>query len=113
MLNPNGFVSTCNSTHFFIIRDQELWTSNGLYCIEGITRGNIIKLARQLGILVKECDFSLTKAYSADEAFVTGTFSGLIPVNSIDGRKIGKMMPGLITKKLMKSYKNYFEECSK
>ena len=113
MLNPNGFVSTCNSTHFFIIRNQELWTSNGLYCIEGITRGNIISLAKKLGLLVKECDFSLTKAYSADEAFVTGTFAGLIPVNSIDGRKIGNLIPGLITKRLIKAYKSLFEENSK
>ena len=113
MLNPNGFVSTCNSTHFFIIRNQELWTSNGLYCIEGITRGNIISLAKKLGLLVKECDFSLTKAYSADEAFVTGTFAGLIPVNSIDGRKIGNLLPGLITKRLIKAYKSLFEENSK
>ena len=104
MLNPNGFISTCNSTHFFIIRNQELWTSNGLYCIEGITRGNIISLAKKLGLLVKECDFSLTKAYSADEAFVTGTFAGLIPVNSIDGRRIGNFLPGLITKRLIKAY---------
>ena len=113
MLNPNGFISTCNSTHFFIIRNQELWTSNGLYCIEGITRGNIISLAKKLGLLVKECDFSLTKAYSADEAFVTGTFAGLIPVNSIDGRKIGNLIPGLITKRLIKAYKSLFEENSK
>ena len=113
MLNPNGFISTCNSTHFFIIRNQELWTSNGLYCIEGITRGNIISLAKKLGLLVKECDFSLTKAYSADEAFVTGTFAGLIPVNSIDGRKIGNLLPGLITKRLIKAYKSLFEENSK
>ena len=113
MLNPNGFISTCNSTHFFIIRNQELWTSNGLYCIEGITRGNIISLAKKLGLLVKECDFSLTKDYSADEAFVTGTFAGLIPVNSIDGRKIGNLLPGLITKRLIKAYKSLFEENSK
>ncbi len=113
MLNPNGFISTCNSTHFFIIKNQELWTSNGLYCIEGITRGNIISLAKKLGLLVKECDFSLTKAYSADEAFVTGTFAGLIPVNSIDGRKIGNLLPGLITKRLIKAYKSLFEENSK
>ena len=113
MLNPNGFISTCNSTHFFIIRNQELWTSNGLYCIEGITRGNIISVAKKLGLLVKECDFSLTKAYSADEAFVTGTFAGLIPVNSIDGRKIGNLLPGLITKRLIKAYKSLFEENSK
>ena len=112
MLDPQGFVATCNSTHFFIIRNGELWTSNGLYCIEGITRENIIFLAKKNGIVVKECNFSLTKVYSADEAFVTGTFAGLIPVKSVDGREIGEKLPGSITSKLRNEYLKLLEkEC--
>ena len=112
MLDPHGFVATCNSTHFFIIRNGELWTSNGLYCIEGITRENIIFLAEKNGITVKECNFSLTKVYSAEEAFVTGTFAGLIPVKSVDGRDIGKILPGSITSKLRNEYLKLLEkEC--
>ena len=71
MLDPHGFVATCNSTHFFIVRRGELWTSTGQYCIPGITRGNMIRLAKELDIPVFEKPFSLYDVYGADEAFVT------------------------------------------
>jgi len=90
MLDPHGFVATCNSTHFFIVRKGEVWTSTGQYCLGGITRGNVIALCRDDGIPVFEKSFSLTDVYGADEAFVTGTFAGLVPVHTIDGRSIGE-----------------------
>lgn len=89
MLDPHGFVATCNSTHFFIVRRGEIWTSSGQYCIPGITRGNIIKIARANDIPVFEKSFSLYDVYGADEAFVTGTFAGVIPVREVDGRQLG------------------------
>ena len=89
MLDPHGFVATCNSTHFFIVRKGEVWTSTGQYCLGGITRGNVIALCRDNDIPVFEKSFSLTDVYGADEAFVTGTFAGVVPVHTIDGRKIG------------------------
>jgi branched-chain amino acid aminotransferase len=88
MLDPHGFVATCNSTHFFIVRKGEVWTSTGKYCLGGITRGVVIELCRDNGIPVFEKDFSLTDVYGADEAFVTGTFAGVVPVHTIDGRKL-------------------------
>ena len=88
MLDPSGFVATCNSTHFFIVRRGEVWTSSGQYCIPGITRGNIIAVCRDNGIPVFEKQFSLYDVYGADEAFVTGTFAGLAPVREIDGRVV-------------------------
>ena len=88
MLDPLGFVATCNSTHFFIVRRGEVWTSSGQYCIPGITRGNMIRLCKDNGIPVFEKQFSLYDVYGADEAFVTGTFAGLIPVREIDGRPV-------------------------
>jgi len=88
MLDPHGFVATCNSTHFFIVRQGEVWTSSGLYCLAGITRANVIRLCRNNGIPCAERSFSLTDVYSADEAFVTGTFAGVAPVTEIDGRRI-------------------------
>ena len=88
MLDPHGFVATCNSTHFFIVRDGEVWTSSGKYCLGGITRGLVLEIAREAGIRAIEKDFSLTDVYGADEAFVTGTFAGIVPVNEIDGRKL-------------------------
>src|SRR5687768_1006331 len=90
MLDPHGFVATCNSTHFFIVRKGEVWTSTGQYCLGGITRSNVIALCRDHGIPVFEKSFSLTDVYGADEAFVTGTFAGVVPVHTIDGRKIGE-----------------------
>ena len=90
MLDPHGFVATCNSTHFFIVRKGEVWTSTGQYCLGGITRGNVIALCRENGIPVFETSFSLTDVYGADAAFVTGTFAGVVPVHTIDGRRIGE-----------------------
>ena len=88
MLDPLGFVATCNSTHFFIVRKGEVWTSSGKYCLGGITRGLALEVARDAGIPAMEKDFSLTDVYGADEAFVTGTFAGIVPVREVDGRKL-------------------------
>ena len=88
MLDPHGFVATCNSTHFFIVRRGEVWTSSGDYCLAGITRANVLRLCRENGIAAYEKNFSLTEAYSAEEAFVTGTYAGVAPVVEIDGRRI-------------------------
>jgi len=89
MLDPHGNVATCNSTNFFMVRRGEVRTSTGSYCLHGITRGKVLEVARHAGIPVHECDFSLFDVYSADEAFVTGTFGGLTPVRAVDGRPIG------------------------
>ena len=88
MLDPHGFVATCNSTHFFIVRKDEVWTSSGDYCLGGITRSNVIQVCREAGIPVFEKNFSLTDVYGADEAFVTGTFAGVVPVTQVDGRAL-------------------------
>ncbi len=88
MLDPHGFVATCNSTHFFIVRKGEVWTSSGKYCLGGITRAVVLEIAREAGIPAVEKDFSLTDVYGADEAFVTGTFAGLVPVREVDGRAV-------------------------
>ncbi|KAG1679396.1 hypothetical protein FOA52_007687 [Chlamydomonas sp. UWO 241] len=89
MLDPHGFVATCNSVNFFVVRRGEVWAPTGKYQLHGITRANVLTLCRKHGIPCREADFSLTQVYSADEAFVTGTFAGLIPVRCVDGRMIG------------------------
>ena len=88
MLDPHGFVSTCNSTHFFIVRNGEVWTSTGDYCLDGITRHMVLTVSQAAGIPTREKNFSLTDVYGADEAFTTGTFAGVAPVGTIDGRLI-------------------------
>ncbi|PPR68067.1 MAG: Branched-chain-amino-acid aminotransferase [Alphaproteobacteria bacterium MarineAlpha1_Bin1] len=104
MLDPHGFVATCNSTHFFIVRKGQVWTSSGKYCLSGITRANVLALCGDNGIECFEKDFSLIDVYSADEAFVTGTFAGLIPVTEIDGRIISDAK-GPVTTRLKNLYK--------
>lgn len=104
MLDVHGFVATCNATNFFIVRGDEVWTSTGQYCMNGITRGKVIELGRKDGLTVYEKDFSLTDVYDADEAFVTGTFGGLTPVYEIDGRTIGDGTEGRLTTHLRELY---------
>jgi branched-chain amino acid aminotransferase len=104
MLDPHGFVATCNSTHFFIVRRGEVWTSSGQYCLAGITRANVLRLCADSGIPVHERSFSLTDVYSADEAFVTGTFAGVAPVHTVDGRRIGSGRRGPVTERLQRLY---------
>lgn len=89
MLDPHGFVSTCNATNFFMIKNGDVWTSTGQYCMNGITRGKVIEVCRKNGIPCQQKNFSLFDVYGADEAFVTGSFGGLTPVHTIDGKPIG------------------------
>lgn len=104
MLDPQGFVATCNSTHFFIVRKGEVWTSSGDYCLGGITRGKIIEICKANNIPVFEKNFPLAKCYGADEAFTTGTFAGLAPVGMIDGRIIGTGVRGPMVERLQGLY---------
>ncbi|MGH8232833.1 MAG: aminotransferase class IV [Rhodanobacteraceae bacterium] len=113
MLDPLGFVATCNSTHFFIVRKGEVWTSTGKYCLGGITRANVIRLCRDHGIPVFEKDFSLTDVYGAEEACVTGTFAGLTPVREIDGRIIGNGLRGPMVERLQALYMQLVERESR
>lgn len=108
MLDPHGFVATCNSTHFFIVRKGEVWTSSGDYCLGGITRSNVIKLCRENDIPVFEKNFSLTDVYGAEEAFVTGTFAGVVPATEVDGRVLTEGR-GPMVERLQRLYKDMIE----
>lgn len=110
MLDPHGFVATCNSTHFFIVRKGEVWTSSGDYCLDGITRAKVIELCKANGIPVFEKNFTLSTVYSAEESFVTGSFAGLTPVREIDGRTIGAGTRGAMTERLQDLYIQLIEQ---
>lgn len=97
MLDPRGFVASCNSTNFFIVRGCEIWTSTSLYSFKGLTQQAVVESWRGTGETALETDFTLAQCYSADEAFVTGTLGGVTPVVRIDGRTIGSGAPGPIT----------------
>ena len=105
MLDPHGFVATCNSTHFFVVtRDGEVWTSDGRFCLGGITRGNVLEVCAEAGIPARESTFSLTDVYGASEAFVTGTFAGVVPVRTVDGRTIGTGARGPVVERIQRLY---------
>ena len=105
MLDMHGNVSTCNSTNFFIVRQGEIWTSTGEYCLNGVTRGSIIRLCKENDIPVFERNFHVEDCHSADEAFVTGTFAGVIPVVEMDGHEISAGKRGALTERLQDIYK--------
>lgn len=107
MLDPHGFVATCNSTHFFIVRKGEVWTSSGRYCLGGITRSVVLEICREAGIPAFEKDFSLTDVYGADEAFTTGTFAGIVPVREVDGRAL--TCRGPVVERLQQLYRERVE----
>ncbi len=107
MLDDRGFVASCNSTNFFIIRGEELWTSTGSTCFNGITRAKVIALWQDTGKTVREKDYTLAESYAADEAFVTGTLGGITPVTMIDGRKVGAGNPGPVTSSIAELYRAY------
>lgn len=110
MLDVHGFVNTTNACNFFIVKGGAVWTSTGDYCMNGITRQKVIDLCRANDIPVFERNFSLVDTYSADEAFLTGTFGAQTPVSSIDGRTIGAGKPGPMTLRLRDLYKDLVEK---
>ncbi len=110
MLDPNGFVSSCNATNFFFVRDGAVFTSSGKYCFNGVTRANVIALCERHGVPLHLGDFTLAELYGADEAFVTGTFGGLTPVRMIDGRTLPAALPGPVTQKLRAAYEALKDE---
>ena len=107
MLDPYGFVNTTNSCNFFIVKNNEVWTSSGDYCMNGITRLKVIELCKNNNISVFQKNFTLVDVYSSQEAFVTGTLGSLTQVIEIDGRAIGNIDNGWpVTEKLRSLYKN-------
>ena len=112
MLDPNGYVSTCNSTNFFMISNKEVWTSNGQYCLNGVTRSSVIEICKRNDLPIKEKEFSVKDVHGADEVFVTGTFAGIIPVISVDGLVVGNGTRGPLTQQLQTWYELDLETMS-
>jgi branched-chain amino acid aminotransferase len=106
MLDPSGFVSSCNATNFFWVRGGEVRSSSGEFCFNGVTRANVIRLCGQHGIPIRLGDFRVEDTYTADEAFVTGTFGGLTPVREIDGHPLAASLPGPMSRRLRALYED-------
>ena len=113
MLDINGFVNTTNACNFFIVRKGAVWTSTGDYCMNGITRQKVIDICASNDIPIFERNFSLVDTYSADEAFLTGTFGAQTPVGMIDGRVVGSGELGPVSKKIRSLYKDLIKEKTK
>ena len=111
MLDMHGYVSTCNSTNFFTVRNSEVWTSTGEYCLNGVTRGAIIDLCRVNNITVFEKNFLTDEVYKSDEAFVTGTFAGVLPVTVVDDHILSDGKRGPLTEKLQNLYRSEIDRC--
>lgn len=104
MLDPHGFVSSCNATNFFFVRGREVCTSTGDYCFNGVTRANVIALCHAQHIPLRLDNFTLSDVYAAEEAFVTGTFGGITPVREVDGRALPAALPGPMTERIRALY---------
>ena len=112
MLDPHGNVATCNSTHFFVVRGGEVWTSTGAYCLDGITRRKVLDVCHAAGIPAFERDFTVEDVRSADEAFVTGTFAGVTPVVEFDGAPMSGGRRGPMVERIQNLYIELMErEC--
>ncbi len=107
MFDINGNIATNNSTHFFFVKNKTVFTSTGKYCVTGITRQKIIDLCKKNKIKVKEKNFKLNEVLNADEAFCTGSFAGIVPVNQINKKKYS-LKKNPITKELTNFYNNLF-----
>ncbi len=113
MLDTNGFVATCNSTNFFVVTGDEVWTSTGLHCLNGITRDLVDELCDAERIVARRLDFTVADVRRADEAFITGTFGGIVPVHTVDGIAIGDgSVPGPVTARLIELYRAALDRAS-
>tara|TARA_B100000965_G_scaffold386371_1_gene388565 strand:- start:778 stop:1668 length:891 start_codon:yes stop_codon:yes gene_type:complete len=107
MFDIKGNIATNNSTHFFFVNNNTVFTSTGKYCVTGITRKKIIDLCKKNKIKVREKNFKLNEVLKADEAFCTGSFAGIVPVNQINKKKYS-LKNNPITKELTNLYNNLF-----
>jgi branched-chain amino acid aminotransferase len=104
MNDMNGNISTCNSTNLFFIKNDRVLTSTGEYCLNGITRGKAILVCNQNNIPCSETDFTFEDINNCNEAFVTGTFAGIIPVSQLEGRKLESTNSGSLVNKIRMLY---------
>jgi len=110
MMDPHGYVSTCNSTHFFMVKGKVVWTSTGEYCLKGVTRQNIIDICKANSIPIYERNFTLSDVYEADEAFVTGTFGGVVPVYEVDDHELSVLRNDSVVRALQSCYGELVEK---
>ena len=110
MNDPEGNISTCNSTNLFFIKENKVMTSKGKYCLNGITRGKAIQICKSNIIPISEKEFNYDHIIDCDEAFVTGTFAGIIPVSKIENRNLNSTNSDSLVNKIRLLYNKYIQE---
>ncbi|OUW79720.1 MAG: aminotransferase class IV [bacterium TMED217] len=110
MNDMNGNISTCNSTNLFFIKDDSVLTSTGEYCLNGITRGKAISVCNQNSIVCSETNFTFQDIKDCNEAFVTGTFAGIIPVSQLEDRKLDSTNSNSLVHKIRKLYNQKIQD---
>jgi len=104
LLDLDGNISEGTGFNFWIVTDGVLRTSGDRAILQGISRDTILDLAKELDIPVVQEDLQLYDAYTADEAFVSGTSSCLLPVNKLDNRPLDGDVPGPLVKRLLAAW---------
>ena len=110
MNDLHGNISTCNSTNLFFIKNNSVLTSKGEYCLNGITRSKVISLCERNNITCFQEDFTFDKIKDCDEAFVTGTFAGIIPVSTLEKRSLSSTNSNSLTNHIRDLYNNHINE---
>ena len=113
MNDPNGNVSTCNSTNLFFIKDRQVWTSTGEFCLNGITRNKAILICHRNGIVCNQTNFTFEDVKNCEEAFVTGTFAGIIPVSKIENRNLQSTNPDSMVNEIRLLYNKHIQDSIK
>ena len=110
MNDPLGNISTCNSTNLFFIKNNKIITSKGKYCLNGVTRKKAIQICNENDIICEEKDFLFEDIIDCDEAFVTGTFAGIIPVSQIEETKLKSTNLSSMVSKIRTLYNKKIQE---
>ncbi len=110
MNDPNGNISTCNSTNLFFVKNKQVWTSTGKFCLNGITRSKTLLLCKMNEIDCHEANFTFEDIKDCEEAFVTGTFAGIIPVSKIENRIIQSINSDSLVNKIRFLYNKYIQD---
>lgn len=105
IFHRGDIVTEGSSTNFFIVKDEQVYThpANN-FILNGITRGTVLEICNVMGLRVVEEPFTIDQLYEADEAFISGTYIDLVPVNNVDAKEIGSGKPGPITKKIQEKF---------
>ncbi len=104
MNDIHGNISTCNSTNLFFINDNTVWTSKGEYCLNGVTRSKAMLVCKENDINCLQKDFTFNEIKNCDEAFVTGTFAGIIPVSKIEDKILSSTNTNSLTNHIRNLY---------